>query len=125
MRTDHAFDERSIYSTAPLTLEARMQNLVSEERAKANMLARNRIVMDAYAVQNRMVNSLNALQVDTSAPGWDQRVDPDTGLPRFQSEGGSDPSAPCPVIPLPADAVVAHAATAQARTDLVAIQARA
>lgn len=123
MRTDHAFDERSIYTTAPITLEGRMQNLVNEEKAKANMLARNRIMLDAYAVQNRLVNSLNTLQVDTSAPGWDDTVDPATGLPRFLTNG-VDPSAPCPVIPLPADAVIAHATNAQSRTDLVAIQVR-
>jgi hypothetical protein len=54
-------------------------------------------------------------------PGWEREVDPGTGLPRFLT-AGSEGSAPCPVIPLPADALVAHATNAQSRGDLVAIQ---
>ena len=42
-----------------------------------------------------------------------------TGLPIFRAECDEES---CPIIPLPADATVAHAPSAASRTDLVAIQ---
>ena len=119
MRTDHSFNERTIYEATLPTVEARMQNTLSAERARANMLVRNKIVMDAYAAQDRLVRNLNAQHIDTGMAGWDRHVDPMTGLPVFRAENDEEN---CPIIPLPTDAVVAHTPAAQARTDLVPIQ---
>jgi hypothetical protein len=118
-RTVHAFDEASIYKEALPTRSSAIANSLSEERARANMLVRNRIVMDAFVAQDRLVRALNARHLDTSVPGWEREVDPLTGLPAFRTQ---DDGEGCPVIPLPADAAVAHAPQAQARSDLVAIQ---
>lgn len=119
MRTDHSFNERTIYEAALPTVEARMQNTLAAERARANMLVRNKIVMDAYAAQDRLVRNLNAQHIDTGMAGWDRHVDPMTGLPVFRAENDEEN---CPIIPLPTDAVVAHTPAAQSRTDLVPIQ---
>lgn len=121
VRTSHAFNEADIYREAGPSLSAAINNSLSEERARANMLARNRIVMDAYRVQERLVRSLNSRALDTSLPGWEADVDPMTGLPAFKAVSEDDGTS-CPIIPLPADSAVAHAPAAAARADLVHIQ---
>lgn len=122
MRTSHAFNEADIYRDAGPSLGAAIANSLSEERTRANMLVRNRILMDTYKSQDRLVRSLNARAVDTSQPGWEKDVDPMTGLPAFRADASEDDGTSCPIIPLPADAAVAHAPSAAARTDLVHIQ---
>lgn len=116
--TKKTFTQQNVYESSLPTREGRAANMLSEELARANLLARNRLVMEAYGAQDELVRALNARGVDTSAGSW---VDPSTGLPSFRDRE-PDEVVYCPIVPLPADSVVAHSPAAQSRGDLVAIQ---
>ena len=94
----HAFTKDMVYDQVLPTRESRVQNEMSESLERANMLVRNRLLMDAYSVQDDLVRALNSRGLDTGAPG---ALDPTTGMPTFGDKNPDVRAPGCAPAPAP------------------------
>ncbi len=107
-KTDHAFDTRDLAGGTVPGLAAQMES--------DNMAVRNRININVYKQQQRLIAALNDHSIDTATAFWQTRINPATG--REDDTNTSHSYAP-KFVPLPSDAEVAQLQLPHPRADMV------
>lgn len=107
-KTDHAFDSRDLLGSSVPGLVAQIEN--------DNMEVRNRININVYKQQQRLIATLNERGIDTANAFWQSCLNPATGKER--QSNFSQEHVP-KFVPLPSDAEVAQMQLPHARTDMV------